>query len=200
MEYLSQYEYNITYINGNCNTVADTLLQLPDSVDDEPLVITAASVFAISSNPKIIKWIKHGYQVDPWCRGILHDMKRIMLDAKLNITLKHGLLFIGNCLIIPKYKNLQEQLFQLAHDNLRHIGSEKSYAALCDDFYWPNMQKNLTHSYVPRCPDCQQSKSTTSKPPGPLHPLAIPDTHFNLVAIDFVGPLPKDEGLMPLSQ
>ena len=32
------------------------------------------------------------------------------------------------------------------------------------------------------------------KPAGPLHPLAIPDGHFQLVAMDFVGPLPMDNG------
>lgn len=29
---------------------------------------------------------------------------------------------------------------------------------------------------------------------GPLHPLPVPDKRFNLVVIDFIGPLPKDDG------
>ena len=66
-----------------------------------------------------------------------------MLDSKLNITLNHGLLFMGSRLVIPKYKNLREQLFQLAHDNLGHFRTEKSYANLQEDFYWPNMRGDL---------------------------------------------------------
>ena len=31
-------------------------------------------------------------------------------------------------------------------------------------------------------------------PPGPLHPLPIPDKHGDSVALDFVGPLPEDDG------
>lgn len=33
-----------------------------------------------------------------------------------------------------------------------------------------------------------------AKVPGPLHPLPIPDKRFDSVAIDFVGPLPVDNG------
>lgn len=191
---MSQYEYLITYINGEQNTVADTLSLLPNTVDDEPNHITAAAVFSISSNQKLVRHIQHGYKADPWCSGIMDDMKKNMINAKLNISMWHGLLFIRNHLIIPKYKNLWEHLFTLAHNNLGHFGSEKSYASLWEDFYWPNMQKNLTQGYVPGCPDCQQNKSVTSKTPRPLHLLPVPIGHFDLVVIDFMGPLPKDDG------
>ena len=117
-----------------------------------------------------------------------------MLDSKLNITLKHSLLFIGGRLIIPKYKNLREQLFKLAHDNLGHFGTAKSYANLCDDFYWPNMRKDLTRGYIPGCMDCQRNKSSTLKAARLLHPLPVPDKRFKSIALDFVGPLPKDDG------
>jgi hypothetical protein len=111
-----------------------------------------------------------------------------------SITLRDGLLFIGSQLIIPKYKNLREHLYQLAHDNLEHFGADKSYAALREDFYWPNMQKNLLKGYIPSCPDCQRNKSLTDKPAGPLHPLPVPDQRFESIAMDFIGPLPIDEG------
>jgi len=194
MEYLSQYEYTITYINGDKNTIADALSRLPDSVDREPTVVVASAVFSIQSNLKLITWIKNGYHTDPWCLGILEDLKWGMLDAKLNIALKHGLLFIRSRLVILKYKNLRKQLFQLVHDNLGHFGMEKSYSNLWNDFYWPNMRRDLVHGYVPGCTDCQRNKSSTSKPAGPLHPLPIPDRWFESVAIDFIGPLPVDNG------
>jgi len=107
------------------------------------------AVFSIQSDLKLITRIKNGYRTDPWCIGILEDLKQGMLDSKLNITLKHSLLFIGSRLVIPKYKNLREQLFQLAHDNLGHFGTTKSYANLQDDFYWPNMRKDLAQGYIP---------------------------------------------------
>lgn len=38
------------------------------------------------------------------------------------------------------------------------------------------------------------NKSPTAKRAGPLHPLPIPDDRFSSVAIDFIGPLPDDNG------
>jgi Integrase zinc binding domain len=157
-------------------------------------VVVVAAVFSIHSDPKLITRIKNGYRSDPWCLGILDDLKRGMVDSKLNIVLKHGLLFIGQRLVIPKYKDLRERLFQLAHDNLGHFGAEKSYANLCNDFYWPNMRRDLARGYISGCMDCQRNKSSTSKTAGPLHPLPVPDKRFDSVAIDFIGPLPKDDG------
>lgn len=67
-------------------------------------------------------------------------------------------------------------------------------ANLRNDFYWLNMRKDLTCGYIPGSTDCQCNKSTTSKSHGPLHPLPVPRERFELVAIDFIGPLPKDDG------
>lgn len=48
--------------------------------------------------------------------------------------------------------------------------------------------------YVPSYANCQQNKSSTNKPSGPLHPLPVPDACATSVAINFVGPLPEDDG------
>jgi hypothetical protein len=162
MEYLSQYEYTITYINGDKNTIADALSRLPeDGKHDHDIIGT---VFTIESDPDLLQQVKTGYQEDPWCRSILDNRKRGLLDEKLDISMKHGLLFIGQWLVIPRHGDLRERLFQLAHDNLGHFGAEKSYTALRNDFYWPNMRKNLANAYVPSCHDCQRNKSSMHKP------------------------------------
>jgi hypothetical protein len=56
------------------------------------------------------------------------------------------------------------------------------------------MRRDLEQGYVASCPDFQRNKSSTIKPYGPLHPLPIPDQWGDSVAIDFIGPLPEDEG------
>lgn len=56
------------------------------------------------------------------------------------------------------------------------------------------MRKDLEGAYIPSCDDCQCNKSKTTKPAGPLHLLPIPDHHGDLVAMDFIGPLPEDNG------
>ena len=70
-------------------------------------------------------------------------------------------------------------------------GSSESYASLRNTYYWPNMRRDLEEAYIP---NCQRNKNKTTKPTGPLHPLPIPDGHGDSIAIDFVGPLPIDDG------
>ena len=53
-------------------------------------------------------------------------------------------------------------------------------------------KKELEEYYVPSCADCQRLKSATTHPIGPLHPLPITEQQGDSVAIDFIGPLPKD--------
>jgi len=142
----------------------------------------------------MVQDIKDRYHNNPRCKALTTNLTQGMTDNKLGITSWNSLIFIGQCLIILKHKDLQELLFCLAHDNLGHFGTDKSYNALCNDFYWPNMQKDLVNAYVPSCTDCQWNKNTMSKPRGPLHPLPIPDKWFDSIAIDFMEPLPKDDG------
>jgi hypothetical protein len=75
-----------------------------------------------------------------------------------------------------------------------HFGFTKSYATLQDSYYWPHMHRDLEEAYLPSCVDSQHNKSQTKKPTGPLHPLTIPDVRFDTVALDFVGPLPLEDG------
>jgi hypothetical protein len=104
MEYLSQYEYTITYIPGEDNTVADVLFRLPD--ENGIVDVEACTVFSIEGDTNWARRIKKGYRLDPWCMGIIDDLARGVLDKKLEISLKNGLLFIGTWLVIPKWKSL----------------------------------------------------------------------------------------------
>ena len=102
--------------------------------------------------------------------------------------------YVGNRLIIPHTGSLRELLFQLAHDTLGHFGFDKTYGSLRSAYYWPNMRRDLEKGYVASCPECQPNKSSTLKLIGPLHLLPIPDQCGDSVAIDFIGPLPEDNG------
>ena len=104
-----------------------------------------------------------------------------------------GLMYLGDHLIIPWHSDIQDTLFLLAHDLLRHFGFEKSYSALRDSYYWPQIQKDL-EAYIPSCTACQCNKLPTQRPVGPLHPSRDPDGCFKSITMDFVGPLPQDEG------
>jgi hypothetical protein len=84
MEYMSQYDCSIQYINGADNCVADALSHLPDIVDDTSTLVTG--VFEIKSDPSIVADIKEGYQKDPWCQMIAKDLSLNTIDQKFNIS------------------------------------------------------------------------------------------------------------------
>ena len=44
------------------------------------------------------------------------------------------------------------------------------------------------------CGKCQTNKTNTQKPQGFLHSLPIPDKPWQLVGMDFMGPLPQSQG------
>ncbi|KAJ3491013.1 hypothetical protein NLJ89_g11381 [Agrocybe chaxingu] len=129
-----------------------------------------ATKLAINADKDLLDAIRSGYKLDPWTEKL-----RSAKDGMNRIAETDGLWF-------------------LAHDALGHFGFDKTYGSLRGSYYWPNMRKDLEEAYVPGCADCQRNKNTTKKPIGPLHPLPIPDARGDSVAIDFIGPLPEDDG------
>ena len=48
--------------------------------------------------------------------------------------------------------------------------------------------------YISGCKECQYNKFSTKGPADPLYLLLMPDRHGKSVAIDFIGPLPENNG------
>lgn len=204
-EFLSQYDFTLNYLKGEENSVADALSRYPDAEEKQPTAMVAAiglarepdteegapsgAALQIRSEPELLRQIREGYRTDEYCIKLRENLPSIAGAREAD-----GLLFVGSRLVIPKAGELRQMLYQLAHDELGHFGPDKSYLALRDAYYWPNMRRDLERSYIPGCDACQRNKSPTTRPAGPLHPLPIPDKRFDSVAIDFIGPLPEDEG------
>lgn len=145
--------------------------------------------FSIEADQKLLGKVRAGYAGDKWVQKVLENRSSFSWLSE-----KDRLLFYNKRLIIPRVPEVQELLHSLAHDNLGHFGTDKSYDLLHNSYYWPNMYHDLTELYIPSCEQCQRNKSPTNKPAGPLHPLPIPDQRGDSVAMDFIGPLPLDQG------
>ena len=175
---MSQYEMTISYIHREDNCVADTLSRLPpDMFPDKNPTIRAphehwktpiCAVLSIATDISVLASIKEGYDSDPFCQHLAQT-------GALGAQFINGLWYVRDQLVIPCTGHIHENLFQLAHNTLRHFGMDKSYMVLRDSYYWPNMRTDLEKSYIPSCKACQCNKSWTTKAPGPLHPLPVPD-------------------------
>jgi hypothetical protein len=196
-EYLSQYEMTVTYICGEDNTVTNALLRVPPNAypdeKDQPMHEKwqgkVGAVLSLQTDSSIIQLIKEGYETDSFCQKLENGGSTIPGIKKVN-----ELWYVGDRLVIPCTKDIRENLFRLAHDSAGHFGTDKSSGLLRDAYYWPNMCRDLEEVYIPSCKVSQRNKSHTTKVAGPLHPLPVPDQRGDSVAIDFIGPLPEDEG------
>lgn len=194
LELLSQFDAKIRYLPGDKNCVADALSRLPDTN-----IVTVASIVTNNTQRSIhtrfeledalLAEIKAGYKSDPFAIKLVEAA-----PGMPNVTNKQGFWFIDERLYVPNGTQTREVLFRLAHDKLGHFGTAKTYHTLRDSFYWPGMRRSLENAYIPSCTECQRNKSRTQKPIGPLHPLPVPDRRCDSVAMDFIGPLPIDNG------
>ena len=94
MEYMSQYDCTIQYINRDDNCIADALSRLPNDINTEPQIL--GGILEIRSDPAFLQDIKDGYHMDAWCKALATDLARGIVDRKLDITSWNGLIFIGS--------------------------------------------------------------------------------------------------------
>eukprot|EP00961_Rhodomonas_salina_P233126 3150002-Rhodomonas_salina.2 len=104
-----------------------------------------------------------------------------------------GVLMWMNCgrfriVVLPLQQRL---LLAQVHDTKYggHLGVDKTYAALAEAYYWPQMYAYVLW-YVTTCNSCQLNKQDNKLPSGQLQPIAVPELPFLKIGLDFVGPLP----------
>ena len=79
----------------------------------------------------------------------------------------------------------------MAHNADSHLGVSKTYKRITNDFFWPNIKKDI-HKFVTECHICQVvGKPNETIPKVPLNPIEVPNEPFSKIIIDCVGPLPK---------
>jgi Integrase zinc binding domain len=104
----------------------------PDEIEDPPVPNTINAILNIATDESILKSIKAGYQADEFCKCVASSSMKGWQKS-------NDLWYISDRLLIPRVADIRENLFCLAHNSLGHFGADKSYAALCDAYYWPNM-------------------------------------------------------------
>ncbi|XP_068220052.1 uncharacterized protein [Palaemon carinicauda] len=92
-------------------------------------------------------------------------------------------------IVIPQ--PLRLSLLDLAHSAESHLGVNKTYKRVSEDYYWPGLGKDIK-SYVASCHHCQVTGQPNQRiPPAPLQNVLVPKTPFYNLIIDCVGPLAK---------
>ncbi|KAH0604561.1 uncharacterized protein H6S33_006938 [Morchella sextelata] len=74
-----------------------------------------------------------------------------------------------------------------------HFGQFKTLERVKNNFFWPNMDKDI-EEYVRSCDSCQRNKTSRHKKFGMLQPLKIPYRPWTSISMDFIVGLPESSG------
>lgn len=189
METLQQYDFDVEYIPGKTNVVADALSRRPD--------LQIQEVSSLDITPAIKKEINQTLENDDDLGPIFRALRSPgTLTENMPIYYRHfaitdNLLYYDqNRVCIPKGA-LRTQLLHDHHDaNIAgHQGFDRTYASMHRYFYWPRMAVDI-RNYVQSCDACQRNKANQALPAGLLQPLPIPTSRWEQVSMDFITHLP----------
>jgi len=108
-------------------------------------------VLHISTDVTLRDDILEGYKTNPHAQQVIAALEAGSIEGARS---ENGLLYVGKRLLIPAVNKVREALYHLAHDTLGHFGFDKTYEALRDSYYWPNMRRDLANAYIPSCNEC----------------------------------------------
>ena len=105
------------------------------------------------------------------------------------------LLYYKDWIYIPPNKKLQEQLLHDNHDMpiAGHPRIFKTYELINQHYWWPSQLRDIK-TYVKGCITCQQNKASRQKKAALLNPHPPPESFWESISLDIIGPLPEYNG------
>ena len=204
IQFLQEFEFDISYLEGAKNTFADWLSRRPDyahfscphcrsALDDLPTPSISSMI-----NPSDTHSAQH---MDPFCQQLeewLQDRSSIPSARRgyfksFSKNADGSWLYRRKALVVPEGP-LRLQYLEFFHDRLDHghFGFYKTMEAMKPHVYWPTLVDDLT-KFLASCETCQRTKPGLDRNAGLLHPLPVPETRFQSVNIDFAAmPLAED--------
>ena len=181
---VSDHAYEINALNSNHFTPTDyAISKVPESkpVEKQTLMPDLNMVQEQAKDEAIVEIIT-SLQKDNAPPSI----------AKRHIIVDDVLYYISNIDDDPSLRlyipgQLRENVVVQYHDQNGHMGIDKTFEAIKQKYYWPNLYKEL-YDYVSKCITCQARSMRKIKPP--VQETGIPPYPFARIGLDLSGPYP----------
>ena len=191
---LADFNFTIRYRPGKANVDAETLSRMPPDINsymETCTETTSQDVLQAQINDKTVGRVRHLIQCGQ--RPTISERKKETLDTQLLLHEwerlfldKEGILR-GNKgpvsqIVLPKKFHLL--VYRELHENMGHLGVDRTLHLARQRFYWPHMQRDIQH-YIGHVCQCVKRKIPTLKTRAPLQPI-LTSTPFELISIDFL--------------
>ena len=172
-KYLAYY-FDIEYLKGKNNIVADALSQTP-----------SFSLMDIDKDWKNMLLVE--YAKDKFSCDVLDGIK-----GYDNYRIMNVMIYYKGRIYLVQYSNLKYKILQEAYDSplAGHPGMFKIYRQLRKILFRKGMKEDVK-KYVNECKVCQKNKSELTFPAGLLQPFPIPEEKWDNISMDFITGLPK---------
>ena len=179
LELIKDYDRTINYHPGKANVVADALsrkerMNLITSSEElirefEKLEIeiqlaeaTTEVMYAMTFQPELLEKIRR-------CQEKMMSRNKVDLTGEEVSSQmdNQGILRFSSRIWVPNVTELKNEILYDAHNSRYaiHPGSTKIYHDLKENFWWPDMKKEIAE-WVSKCFTCQRVKAEHQRPSG----------------------------------
>ncbi|CAF4927487.1 unnamed protein product [Rotaria sp. Silwood1] len=160
-----------THITSTFSTNNFDITKLKDEQQKDPLI--QKYITQVRSNPQNISF------------KIKNDIVyKVIIPFRLSKT-KIEVIYLPNSMI--------SSLLHASHNDPMsggHFSVDRTYSKLRKHYWWPNMKYSIKQ-YIKSCLLCQQYNIGRQKKPGRLRSISPPEGPFQVIGMDFCGPLKR---------
>ena len=184
------YDFEVKYIKGITNVVADALSRRPI------MEAKCNATVLISEDSRFLARLRASYELDTHAAAVLAKLNSgrsvkhyTVADALLWYQTRRG----PQRLYVPA--SLRNEVLRKSHDHILsgHGGVNTTVEKVSRFFWWPAMRPSV-EEFVLSCPECQQFKPRNAPKPGLLQSLPVPERVWQDLTMDFIVGLPEVRG------
>lgn len=214
-QYASQFELDVRWRPGKQNVVPDALSRLlrkreerfetnaPGILDEIPVYNLTLVEMSEDFRSRLSSAYKDDKKWSKILESLLNRRKQLLEEKQsvehvrlpnIQFLLRNDLIYYlddfndRERLCIPK--QLEQKIFELAHDKHSHGGFQRTYERIVEAYYMRHLTRRLKR-YILHCPECQVNQTKRHAPYGSLRPILTPPLALHTITIDFILALPR---------